>query len=153
MNARINVVKTTSEHLDFIFLIAAFDAFLWYRYPELKKEYWGNNLIEFNPNVFIIYLDEKPASCGCFKKYNATAAELKRMFVLPEARGLGLAQLLITELEKEAKKQHFDILVLETLYKQIEAIGLYQKMGFEIVENYEPYIGLTNSICMSKSIL
>ncbi|MDR7209061.1 GNAT family N-acetyltransferase [Flavobacterium piscis] len=153
MNAKIKVVKTTSKNPDFIFLIETFDAYLWERYPELEKNYWGNNLIEFNVNVFIVYLDEKPVACGCFKKYNEESAELKRMFVLPEARGFGLAQLVIKELEAEAKNQGFVVLILETLYKQIEAINLYQKKGFKIVENYEPYVGLLNSVCMSKSII
>jgi len=152
MKPTIRVVKTTSENPDFLFLIETFDTFLWERYPELKKEYWGNNVIEFNSNVLIVYLEDEPVACGCFKKYNNTAVELKRMFVSPKARGLGLAQLVIGELEVEAKRQGFEIMILETLYKQIEAISLYQKVGFEIVENYEPYIGLSNSICMSKSI-
>lgn len=153
MNPTIKVVKTTSENPDFLFLIETFDTFLWERYPELKKEYWGNNIIEFNSNVFIIYLDDETVACGCFKKYNKNAVELKRMFVSPKARGLGLAQMIIGELEVEAKNQGFEIMILETLYKQIEAINLYQKVGFEIVDNYEPYVGLTNSICMSKSII
>jgi GNAT superfamily N-acetyltransferase len=152
MKPTINVVKTTSENPDFLFLIETFDGFLWERYPELKKDYWGNNLIEFNSNVFLVYLDDKPVASGCFKKYNNDTVELKRMFVLPEARGLGLAQLVIKELETEAKSQGFQTMILETLYKQIEAIGLYQKVGFRIVENYEPYVGLSNSVCMSKSI-
>ncbi|WP_428231375.1 GNAT family N-acetyltransferase [Flavobacterium sp.] len=152
MNSRIKVVKTTSENPDFISLIQIFDTFLWDRYPELKKDYWGNNLIEFNANVVLIYLDEKAVASGCFKKYNGDTVELKRMFVSPEARGLGLAQLVIKELEKEARNQGFQIMILETLYKQIEAISLYQKVGFEIIENYEPYVGLSNSVCMSRSI-
>lgn len=152
MNSKIKIVKTTSENSDFISLIKIFDAFLWERYPELKKDYWGNNLIEFNANVILVYLDEKPVASGCFKKYNENTVELKRMFVSPEARGLGLAQLVIKELEKEAIDQGFEVMILETLHKQTEAISLYQKAGFEIVENYEPYVGLLNSICMSKSI-
>lgn len=152
MNSVIEVVKTTSENPDFISLIKIFDAFLWERYPELKKDYWGNNLIEFNDNVVLIYVDGKAVASGCFKKYNKNTVELKRMFVSSEARGLGLAQLVIKELEKEAKNQNFQIMILETLYKQIEAISLYQKVGFEIIENYEPYIGLSNSVCMHKSI-
>lgn len=152
MNPSIEVVKTTSENPDFAALIKTFDTFLWDRYPELKKDYWGNNLIEFNANVFLVYLDKKPVASGCFKKYNGTTVELKRMFVSPEARGLGLAQLMIKELETEVKNQGFQTMILETLYKQIEAIGLYQKMGFNIVDNYEPYVGLSNSVCMSKSI-
>lgn len=152
MNSRIEVVKTTSEDPEFIALIKTFDAFLWERYPELKKDYWGNNIIEINNNVVLIYLDEKAVASGCFKKYSEKTVELKRMFVLPEARGFGLAQLVIKELEVMAKEQGFEIMILETLYKQIEAISLYQKVGFEIVENYEPYIGLSNSVCMSKSL-
>jgi len=153
MNPITKVVKTTSENLDFIDLIKTFDTFLWERYPELKNDYWGNNLIEFNPNVVIIYLNDKAVACGCFKKYNTNTVELKRMFVSPEARGLGLAQKIIKELEDEASAQGFEKMILETLYKQIEAINLYQKVGFEIVENYEPYVGLTNSVCMSKVII
>lgn len=152
MKARIKVEKTTSENPDFISLIKVFDVFLWERYPELKKEYWGNNVIEFNVNVVLVYLDEKAVACGCFKKYNESTVELKRMFVSPEARGLGLAQLVIKELETEAKKHGFECMILETLYKQKEAISLYQKAGFEIVENYEPYVSLSNSICMGKHI-
>lgn len=152
MNSRIKVVRTTSETPDFISLIEIFDTFLWERYPELKKDYWGNNLIEFNANVILIYLEGKAVASGCFKKYNENTVELKRMFVSPEARGLGLAQLVIKELEKEARNQGFQIMILETLYKQIEAISLYQKVGFELIENYEPYVGLKNSICMRRSI-
>ena len=152
MKPTIKVVKTTSENPDFISLIKIFDTFLWERYPELKKDYWGNNVIEFNANVFLVYLNEKPVASGCFKKYNANTVELKRMFVSPEARGLGLAQLVIKELETESKSQGFETMILETLYKQIEAIGLYQKVGFSIVDNYEPYVGLPNSVCMSKTI-
>lgn len=152
MNSRIKVVKTTSENSDFISLIKIFDTFLWERYPELKKNYWGNNLIEFNANVVLIYLDDKPVASGCFKKYDQNTVELKRMFVSPEARGLGLAQLVIKELETEANYQGFETMILETLFKQTEAISLYKKVGFEIVENYEPYVGLPSSICMSKSI-
>lgn len=152
MPEKIKVVYTTSENPDFIFLYNTFDAFLWERYPELKTDYWQNNLIEFNPNVVMLYLNDKPVGCGCFKKYNNTTAELKRMFVLPEARGLGLAQLIIKEVENKAIEQGFEVLILETLYKQIEAITLYQKVGFKIIDNYEPYVGNTNSVCMSKNI-
>ena len=152
MNPEIKVVATTSENPDFVSLIKTFDSFLWERYPELKANYWGNNVIEFNPNVILVYANDQPVGCGCFKKYKAKTAELKRMFVLPQARGLGLAQLIIKELEIKANQQGFETLILETLYKQVEAISLYQKVGFEIVENYEPYVGLTNSICMSKGI-
>jgi hypothetical protein len=42
--------------------------------------------------------------------------------------------------------------VLETLDRQTEAIGMYQKCGYTVIDNYEPYLGLKNSICMRKQI-
>jgi GNAT superfamily N-acetyltransferase len=152
MDSKIKVVKTTSENSDFLSLIKTFDTYLWERYPELKTNYWGNNIIELNRNVVVIYLDEKPVACGCFKKYDKNTIEIKRMFVAPEARGLGLAQRVLKELELWAKELGYSVSILETLYKQQEAISLYQKVGYAIVDNYEPYVGLENSICMRKQI-
>lgn len=152
MDSKIKVVRTTNENPDFISLIAALDKGLWESYPELKSNYWGNNVIELNPNVVVIYLDEKPVACSCFKKYGKNTIEIKRMFVAPEARGLGLAKQILVELELWAQELGFLFSVLETLYKQKEAINLYQKVGYTIVDNYEPYVGLENSICMKKDI-
>jgi GNAT superfamily N-acetyltransferase len=152
MDSIMKVVKTTSENPDFLSLIKTFDSYLWERYPELKTNYWGNNIIELNKNVVVIYLDEKPAACGCFKKYDNDTIEIKRMFVAPDARGLGLAQRVLQELELWAKELDYSVSVLETLYKQQEAISLYQKVGYEVVDNYGPYVGLNDSICMRKQI-
>jgi GNAT superfamily N-acetyltransferase len=152
MGDSIRIVKTTSENPDFLSLTKTFDAYLWERYPELKINYWGNNIIELNPNVIVIYLNDKPVACGCFKKYNQNTIEIKRMFVSPEARGLGLAQRILQELEQWSLELGYSVSILETLYKQKEAISLYQKVGYAIVANYEPYVGLKNSICMRKQI-
>ncbi len=152
MNSIVKVVKTTSENPDFVSLIKTFDNYLWERYPELKTNYWGNNVIELNPNVVVIYLEEKPVACGCFKRFDKNTIEIKRMFVSPEARGLGLAQRVLQELELWALEYDYSVSVLETLYKQEEAISLYQKVGYAIVENYGPYLGLDKSVCMKKEI-
>nr|WP_315177900.1 GNAT family N-acetyltransferase [uncultured Flavobacterium sp.] len=152
MSYTIRISKTTSENPDFINLIGALDKSLWERYPELKTDYWGNNIIELNPNVVVIYLENNPVACGCFKKYDKDTIEIKRMFVSPEARGMGLAQNILRELELWAHDLGYSFSVLETLYKQKEAIALYQKTGYSIVDNYEPYVGLENSICMRKQI-
>jgi GNAT superfamily N-acetyltransferase len=152
MNTKIECIKTTSENPDFFRLITEFDNYLWKKYPELKSDYWGNNIIEINPNVVVIYHNNKAVACGCFKKYDSNTIEIKRMFVSPEARGMGFAQRILSELEIWANEMDYSYSVLETLYKQVEAIALYQKVGYSIVANYEPYVGLTNSVCMRKSI-
>ena len=153
MNDKIEICKCTSENLDFIKLITEFDNYLWEKYPKLKSNYWGNNIIEINPNVVLIYMDSKAVACGCFKKYDEKTIEIKRMFVSPEARGMGFAQIILKELELLATQKGFSYSILETLYKQEEAIALYQKVGYSIVDNYEPYIGLMNSVCMRKQIM
>ena len=152
MKDKVRIVKTTSENPDFVNLIAALDKSLWERYPELKFDYWGNNILELNPNVVILYLEEKAVACACFKKYDKNTIEIKRMFVSPEVRGMGLAQTILLKLEGWAHELGYSFSVLETLYKQEEAIALYQKTGYDIVDNYEPYVGLENSICMRKPI-
>lgn len=152
MKDALKIFKTTSENPDFVNLIAALDKSLWERYPELKTNYWGNNILELNPNVVVIYLNNKAMACGCFKKYDKNTIEIKRMFVLPEARGMGLAQNILRKLELWAHDLGYSFSVLETLNKQKEAITLYQKTGYNIVDNYEPYVGLENSICMRKQI-
>jgi GNAT superfamily N-acetyltransferase len=152
MDDKTKISKTTSEDQDFISLVAALDQSLWERYPEEQSDYWKNNILEVNPNVVVIYLENEPVACGCFKKYDKNTIEIKRMFVSPEARGLGLAQKILKELESWAHDLGYTFSVLETLHKQAEAIGLYQKVGYVIIDNYEPYVGLKDSICMRKQI-
>lgn len=152
MENQIKIIKTTNENPDFVKLIKALDTSLWETYPELKEDYWGNNIIEFNPNVVLVYHNEEAVACGCFKKYDKDTIEIKRMFVTNAMRGKGVAQQMLAVLELWAKDLGFTISVLETLYKQTAAIQMYQKVGYSIVDNYEPYVGLPNSICMRKQI-
>jgi GNAT superfamily N-acetyltransferase len=149
---QIKIVKTTSKNKDFIALVAALDQSLWESYPELKVDYWGNNIMELNSNVVIVYLNEAAVACACFKKYNKNTIEIKRMFVSVEERGKGLAQNMLQELESWANELGFSFSVLETLYKQKAAIAMYQKVGYVVTENYTPYVGRESSICMKKTI-
>ncbi len=152
MDDQIRIVKSTSENKDFIALVASLDQSLWESYPELKVDYWGNNIMEMNPNVVIIYLNDVAVACACFKKYNINTIEIKRMFVSAEFRGKGLAQKMLRELESWAKEAGFSFSILETLYKQNAAIAMYQKLGYVVIENYAPYISRESSICMKKNI-
>lgn len=74
------------------------------------------------------------------------------MFVLPKHRGKGIALQVLNELENWAKELDFNFCVLETGKKQVEAIGLYQKAGYQTIPNYVQNIGMENSICMQKEI-
>ena len=103
-------------------------------------------------NVVVLYETELPAGCGAFKFYENKTVEIKRMYVLPEQRGKGMAGQILNELEKWAKELNYNCCVLETGIMQVEAIGLYQKAGYIVIPNYGQYQGVENSVCMQKSI-
>ena len=59
---------------------------------------------------------------------------------------------ILISLEKWASELGYKKAILETGKGQPEAIALYQKAGYQIIENYGPYKGLDNSVCMGKNI-
>jgi DNA-binding MarR family transcriptional regulator/N-acetylglutamate synthase-like GNAT family acetyltransferase len=82
-----------------------------------------------------------PVGCGALKFHGRSPAELKRMWVAPTARGLGLGRRLLTELERLASDHGVRALRLETNRSLIEAIALYRSAGYREVQafNDEPY--------------
>ena len=149
----IRLQRTTSDNEDFRLLIAELDKELLSRYEERQAIYDRYNIIENNRNVVIAYKDEMPVGCGCFKKFDDHSVEIKRMFVKPEYRGQKIAASILQELENWAIELNISGTVLETGIKQPEAIHLYRKSGYIVVENYGPYKGLPESICMQKNLV
>ena len=84
---------------------------------------------------------ERPVGCGGLKFHGREPAELKRMWVSPEARGLGLGRRLLRHLEQSAADTGATAIRLETNGALSEAIALYRQSGYEEVEpfNSEPY--------------
>jgi GNAT superfamily N-acetyltransferase len=148
----IRLERTTSDNEDFRLLISELDKELRSRYEEKQAIYDQYNIIENNRNVVIAYKDEVPVGCGCFKKFDDSSVEIKRMFVKPEYRGQKIAASILQELEDWAIEFNISGTILETGIKQHEAIHLYQKSGYIVVENYGPYKGLPESICMQKNL-
>jgi GNAT superfamily N-acetyltransferase len=92
--------------------------------------------------LFLIARSEgRPVGCGALKFHPGAPAELKRMWVAPDARGLGLGRRLLAELEEHARAAGVEVLRLETNETLAEAIALYRKSGFNEVPafNEEPY--------------
>jgi ribosomal protein S18 acetylase RimI-like enzyme len=74
-----------------------------------------------------------PVGCGSLKLQSDGSAHLKRMWVSPAVRGLGLGRRLLAELESEAVALGVRTLRLETNRALTEAIGLYRAAGFREV--------------------
>jgi GNAT superfamily N-acetyltransferase len=79
-------------------------------------------------------------------------AELKRMFVIPEARGRGYARALLAELEASAAAAGRTRMVLETGLKQPEAIALYSSCGYEPVGSFGYYRYAELSVHLGKRL-
>jgi|SRR5688500_3287327 len=148
----IKLKRTDSDNEDFRLLIGELDKELWSRYDNLQAVYDKHNIIENNKNVLVAYKDEIAVGCGCFKKYNDQTVEIKRMYVKPEYRSQKIARLILDALEKWAIELNISAAVLETGTKQTEAIHLYLKSGYIVMENYEPYKDLQESVCMQKNL-
>lgn len=77
--------------------------------------------------------------------------EIKRMFLLPETRGTGLAARMVAAIEDRARAVT-DRVVLHTGERQRAAIALYTRLGYEPIEIYEPYDQVPESLCFAKRL-
>jgi DNA-binding MarR family transcriptional regulator/GNAT superfamily N-acetyltransferase len=91
--------------------------------------------------LLVAYLRQEPVGCGALKFHGDAPAELKRMWVAPQARGLGVGRRLLHELERHAREAGVTVLRLETNRTLTEAIALYRRAGYQEVAafNDEPY--------------
>ena len=81
--------------------------------------------------LFLVgYLDDVPVACGGWRRRPDGTAEIKRMYVADEARGRGLARELLAELERTAAGAGAQRIVLNTGYRQGEAMALYESSGY-----------------------
>jgi DNA-binding MarR family transcriptional regulator/GNAT superfamily N-acetyltransferase len=83
--------------------------------------------------LLVAMLHGEPVGCGALKFHRDAPAEIKRMWVVPAARGLGLGRRLLTDLEAQAAARQVRILRLETNRSLGEAIGLYRSAGYREV--------------------
>jgi DNA-binding MarR family transcriptional regulator/ribosomal protein S18 acetylase RimI-like enzyme len=86
-------------------------------------------------------LHGQPVGCGAVKFHPDAPAELKRMWVAPEARSLGIGRRILGDLERLAREHGAEMVRLETNRNLSEAIALYRASGFREVPafNDEPY--------------
>ncbi|MEQ8584333.1 MAG: GNAT family N-acetyltransferase [Marinoscillum sp.] len=144
--------RTNAQHADFTELVSQLDADLAVRDGRDHAFYSQFNKLDLIKYAVVAYLDDQPCGCGAIKAFDPKTMEIKRMFVKPQHRGKRVAFQLLTELEQWAAELGYDRCVLETGYKQPEAISLYEKSGYQIIPNYGQYAGVANSVCFEKRL-
>ncbi len=83
---------------------------------------------------------------------NPGTAELKRMYVIPAARGRGLARTVLTHLERTAAEAGATVMVLETGLQQPEAIALYRSCGYQPIPAFGHYADSPSSVHLGKRL-
>jgi len=148
----VKLIRVTSLNQDFIDLVKLLDAELAEIDGDEHVFYAQLNKTDKIKHVVVAYKDDKPISCGAIREYSPTTMEVKRMYTLPEERGKGIATKILIELEKWATELSYQKCILETGWRQPDAIRLYEKNGYKRIPNYGKYAGLGNSVCFEKEV-
>jgi putative acetyltransferase len=139
---------------DAVVLITELEEHLASLYPvESRHGYSVEKLIAQGVAFFLLRVDGTPAGCGGIQLFGSEYGELKRMYVRPHFRGSGFGKLLLNHLEGHARTSGVGLVRLETGIYQAEAIGLYERSGFERIGPFGPYVGDPLSLFFEKRII
>ena len=138
---------------DAIMLIEELESHLAPFYPATNRHgYSVDKLIKQGVAFFVTRRDGIPAGCGGVQFFGKEYGELKRMFVRPQFRGLGLAKLMLEHLEGHARQHNIPLLRLETGIHQREAISLYQRMGYQSCPPFGEYTASPLNVFFEKKL-
>lgn len=104
--------------------------------------------------VFLLArIEGRPVGCGAVRMIGDTEAEVKRMYVRPEARGKGVGAVILARLEDEARSRGARRMLLEMGADQPEAQALYRRFGFRPVPCWGEYLRtIETSVCLGKDL-
>jgi len=147
----LQIAFETPNQPEIIALIADLDAYQLTLYPP-ESVYALDLKSLMQPEVkFAVARDAAGALVGCAAVVLSNGyGEIKRMYVKPEARGLGAAKGLMAALEQATRIAGCDLMVLETGPAQPEAIALYARHGFSVCGPYGDYRDDPLSVFMHK---
>jgi GNAT superfamily N-acetyltransferase len=87
--------------------------------------------------AFLVGMQQgRPVCCGGVKRLDDRACEIKRMYVVPDARGRGVARTLLRALQDTARELGYEIARLDTGDRQPAARHLYESEGYAEIENF-----------------
>src|SRR3954470_21383718 len=104
--------------------------------PASRVETVAREYVEPAGSFLVVYEDGEPIACGGLRALPDGAAEVKRMYVVPDARGRGVAARLLARLEDEARRLGYGRVRLDTAAKLTEAQALYRGAGYTEISDY-----------------
>jgi putative acetyltransferase len=148
----ISITRTNSSDKDFAALVALLDADLAIRDGDDHAFYAQFNKTHTLQYALVARWGDEAVGSGAIRHHQEGIMEVKRMYVLPDFRGRGIAMRILQELENWTAELGYHRCILETGKQQPEAIALYQKAGYTLIDNYGQYAGVYNSVCMQKEV-
>jgi GNAT superfamily N-acetyltransferase len=115
---------------------------------EIRARYGGKDEPGTKPtaaDVSVVLLarddDGTALGCGALRALGGDVAEVKRMYVVPAARGRGVSKAVLAGLEEAARERGWTTLRLETGPLQPEAVALYSRAGYRPIGAFGAYVG------------
>src|SRR5215470_8606496 len=138
---------------DVLRMFAESDAYLQALYPPESNHLVDVDALAASDAVFLVARrNGELLGSIAFQIIGPGHAEMKRMFVRTEARGIGLGRRLLRALEDVARHRGITRISLETGIKESEAIGLYRSSGYQDCPPFGDYKYDPLSLFMTKSV-
>ena len=151
----VTIVEERPDSAEAVQLINELDEYLMgHPYtPESRHAFSIDKLVREGVAFFIARYEGSAAGCAGIKMFGSDYGEVKRMYVRPARRGLGLGKLMLNRLAEYAREREVGVLRLETGIYQTEAIGLYERYGFQRRPPFGEYKEHPLSLYFEKSIV
>lgn len=148
------ITPESPDTADALLLIRELETHLEARYPrESRHGLSVEQLLAEGVPFFVLRADDgTPAGCVGVKLFGTEYAEVKRMYVRPQFRGHGFAKALLQHIEDYTRAHGITCLRLETGIYQTEAIGLYERLGFQRIPPFGSYTDDPLSQCYEKQL-
>lgn len=145
-----DTIFTDEKDERFVKLVGELDRGYYERIGEELSKYDSYNEFK-HPHVVILALDNNDAvACASYRVFDDDSVEFKRVYVKREYRKRGIAYNLIGHLEKSAIRNGFRYSYIVTGKNNQPAIRLYEKLNYELIDNFGQFLNDDMVICMKK---
>ncbi len=152
MTQVIEIHPTEPTSTDALALLAAGHKAMQAQFPEKRKmDFSVDALMGDQVELLLAYRNEGPIGC-CAVSIETDYAELKRLFVAPEMRGHGVAELLVRRVEHVSRNRRRKKVMLESGARLLAAHRLYLRLGYERRGVFGMHKNLSDSLFFEKTV-
>ena len=149
----VTIAPESPRQAEVVRLVEELDAYLTSLYPPESNHLLDvETLAQPDVRFLVARLDGEIMGCVALRVDAAGSGEVKRLYVPPRARGLGIGRHLMAALETQARAEGLTLLRLETGIHQPEALGLFRAFGFREITAFPPYAPDPLSVFMEKAL-